>query len=175
MFLFYFFNYAIDQSKEPSFRQNLFGLSNINNAINPFAAIFSKLPNQIIRNPNAPSLTNNFESCVDSNNGLAGICVRPMVCAGFGGRLANSCGIGTVCCVSKSILFVFLITIYLTNLKCFRYSRKMWRTNYSEQHVLAVTGNHQLGINLRSDHYSGQQPTRAEEENLPSSVSLNRY
>lgn len=85
----------------PTFRQNLFGLSNINNAINPFAAFFGKFPNTLIRNPDSSgSLRNNYESCVDSS-GLSGICVRPLVCAGFGGRLAGSCGLGTVCCVSK--------------------------------------------------------------------------
>ena len=84
-----------------TFRQNLFGLSNVNNAINPFAALFARLPSTLIRNPDSgASLTNNYESCVDAS-GLSGICVRPLVCAGFGGRLASSCGLGTVCCVSK--------------------------------------------------------------------------
>lgn len=81
-----------------------FGL--FNNAFSssrPAINFLNSLP--IIRNPNFPTLQNilnSFDSCT-ATTGESGICTPGFACSAYGGRPSGSCGLGTVCCISKLI------------------------------------------------------------------------
>lgn len=83
-------------------RQNLWGLSNINSVVNPFASVnrYPTLP--FIMNPNQQNVLRSFDSCTDPA-GKSGVCIPGgLLCSKYGGRSSGSCTLaGLVCCVSK--------------------------------------------------------------------------
>lgn len=92
-------------------RQNAFGLSNINSAVNSFQQLIAALPKPVILNRNPPF---QFPSCKDAD-GKSGICTNANVCTKYGGSPSGPCLIGNVCCVSK-----LRIIIEITNrILCF--------------------------------------------------------
>lgn len=154
-----------EQGDTAQFRQNLFGLSNINNFNNPFASFFNRLPNNIIRNPDtAPPLTKNYESCVDAS-GLSGICIRPLLCNTFGGRLSGSCGLGTVCCISTSppwqctvTLLIWSIQLEDTLAKC---GGQMTVNNTYWQSPVALSSGSTCGVTITLDKNLLEQQKKA--------------
>lgn len=84
-------------------RQNLWGLSNINSAVNPVASLTDRFqPKPFIKNPNQQNVLRRYDSCTDSA-GKGGVCVPSMACSKYGGRPSGSCStMGLICCVSKS-------------------------------------------------------------------------
>lgn len=82
-------------------RQNLWGLSNFNSAINPVASLNDRFqPKPFIKNPNQQNILRRFDSCTDAA-GKGGVCVPSMACSKYGGRPSGSCQQrGLVCCVN---------------------------------------------------------------------------
>lgn len=76
-------------------RQNLFGLSNINNAYKFISPFINAAPRPKGRNPESPRT---FSSCT-SRDGHMGNCVPSSFCNAYGGRSGGSCGSLAVCCI----------------------------------------------------------------------------
>lgn len=83
-----------------------------NNQPRPFAQLGLTSPVQL--NPNFPNLLTTFDSCT-SPNGQSGICTPGKVCGMFGGQPSGSCLFGGVCCVSKWIKIMFMVSLLKTS------------------------------------------------------------
>ena len=82
------------------FFNNRFGnnVGSSGGALQSLAGVTNQLP--IIINPNYPTLLSKFQSCTSLNQ-EDGICSPGAACSLFGGRPSGSCGLQSVCCVSK--------------------------------------------------------------------------
>ncbi len=83
------------------FFNNRFG-NNVGSSGSIFKPLAAGLASQspLIINPDFPSFRSKFESCTSPNQ-EEGICAPGAACSLFGGRPSGSCGLKTVCCVSK--------------------------------------------------------------------------